>query len=133
MMPPLHVVGVYYSHRPDPLVDPRRTRLRLLCEWASRLLDTRGVFVTIVEHTIGERPYELDPAHPSLRHTRILQIRGVAEHEHWISWALINYGFAHLPEGAKYLCYQDTDVTHTRPDWAELTVDMLQLHRVGQT
>ena len=133
MMPPLHVIGAYYSHRPDPLVDRQHTRLSLLYKWAERLLDTRGVKVTIVEHTIGERPYELSPDDPRLKHVQLFQLRGVPEHEHWISWSLLNYGLGHQPEDARYLCWQDTDITHTRSDWAELTVDMLQLHRIGQT
>ena len=132
-LPYLHVVGAYYSHRPDLLLDPRHTRLRLLHEWVARLLDTQGVKVTIVEHTIGERPYELDPDDVRLRHVKVLQLRGDASQEYWISWALLNYGMGHQPEEARYLCWQDTDITHIRPDWAILTVDMLQTHRVGQT
>jgi hypothetical protein len=134
MLPqPLFVVGVYYSHRPDMLLDPRHTRLRLLHEWAARLLDTKDVDLTIVEHTIGERQFELDPADPRMRHVRLVQLRGCSEQEVWLSWALLNAGFARLPDNAQYLCFQDTDVTHYRPDWATCTVDMLQLHRVGQT
>jgi hypothetical protein len=134
MLPqPLHVVGVYYNHRPDMLLDPRHTRLRLLHEWTARLLDTPDVDLTIVEHTIGERQYELSPEDPRMRHVRLIQVRGGAEQEVWLSWALLNVGFARLPDSAQYLCWQDTDIMHYRNDWATCTVDMLQLHRVGQT
>jgi hypothetical protein len=38
-----------------------------------------------------------------------------------------------LPDSARYLCLQDTDVRHLREDWAAETVHMLQHYRVGQT
>lgn len=120
----LHVIGVYSN--------PRRykARSRLLREWISNSLDS-GVHLTVVEHAFGERPYEIGK--DEFKHLNLLQIRGGPEHELWLKEGLINYGIAHLPENAKYVCWEDTDIAHERGDWASETVHMLQHYRVGQT
>jgi hypothetical protein len=122
----LHVIGVYSN--------PRRykARSRLLREWINNSLDS-GVCLTVVEHAFGERPYEFEPAEPALTPTNLVQVRGGPEHELWLKEGLINYGISHLPETAKYVCWEDTDIKHERGDWAAETVHMLQHYRVGQT
>lgn len=122
----LHVIGAYYSFRRAEA--PRR----LFHEWVDYQLDS-GVSLTLVEFALGERAYELDPDDPKLKHARVLQVRGRPQHEVWIRDALVNWGVAHLPDDAKYICWDDTDLRHTRPDWATETVHMLQHYRVGQT
>ena len=124
----LHVVGVYNN--------PRRwaSRERLFLEWVERTMATPGVMLTIVEHAFGERPH-LFKASRKLPFN-LVQFRGGPEHEVWLKEALINAGFNSIlqkwPE-ARYLCWEDADVQHVHPSWADETVHMLQHHRVGQT
>ncbi len=122
----LHVVGVYSN--------PRRfdARVRLLREWIPRQLDA-GVKLTLVLHAFGDRPHDLNPVDPLLKHVNLVLLRGGPEHELWLKEGLVNAGLARLPESAKYICWEDTDIQHIRPDWASETVHMLQHYRVGQT
>ena len=122
----LHVIGVYSN--------PRRyqARTRLLREWIARTLDAH-VELTLVEHAFGERPYELSKSDLGMEHVNLVQVRGGPAHELWLKEGLINLGIARLPEDARYVCWEDTDVTHVQHDWAAETVHMLQHHRVGQT
>ncbi|WOJ88070.1 hypothetical protein RZS28_09385 [Methylocapsa polymorpha] len=122
----LHVIGAYYNFRRS------KTPRQLFHEWIDYQLDS-GVSLTIVEFALGERPYELNPDDPKLAHARLLQLRGRSQNELWIRDALVNWGIAHLPDDAKYVCWDDTDLRHARPDWAVETVHMLQHYRVGQT
>ncbi|ACB95330.1 hypothetical protein [Beijerinckia indica] len=122
----LHVVGVYSNAR------RYQSRIRLLREWIGHMLDS-GVQLTVVEHAFGERAYELDPNDSTLRHVKIVQVRGGPEQELWLKEGLVNLGIGHLPEDAKYICWEDADIRHVRADWASETVHMLQHYRVGQT
>ena len=123
----LHVVGVYSN--------PRRwaSRERLFLEWMQRTMETPGVHLTVVEHAFGERPFLISDA---VHDFDLVQFRGGPEHELWLKEGLVNAGFASIlrrhPD-AKYLCWEDADVTHVHPSWADETVHMLQHHRVGQT
>ena len=120
----LTVVSCYFNHRRNPAL------LKNAREWLERTQDS-GVKVIFVEHQLGERPFEFDPAkHP---HVTLIQLRGTAEHELWLKEALLKVGFARLPEEARYICWEDADVEHSKSDWAGETVQMLQHHRVGQT
>jgi hypothetical protein len=122
----LHVIGAYYNFRRG------RAPQRLFHEWIEYQLDS-GVALTLVEFALGERKYDLSPEDQRLKHVRLLQLRGHSANELWIRDALVNWGVAHLPEDAKYICWDDTDLRHTRSDWASETVHMLQHYRVGQT
>lgn len=122
----LHVIGAYYNFRRSQA--PRR----LFLEWIEHQLDS-GVALTLVEFALGERPYELDADDARLKHVQLLQIRGHAANELWIRDSLVNWAVGHLPDHAKYICWDDTDLRHTRADWASETVHMLQHYRVGQT
>ena len=75
--------------------------------------------------------FEFDPA--KYPHVNLLQLRGSDAHELWLKEALTKAGMARLPQDAKYVCWEDADVEHARPDWAAETVQMLQNHRLGQT
>lgn len=125
----LYVVGVYSN--------PRRFAARetLARSWINAQLQT-GTSLTFVEHAFGERPFLFDKADPLTKHFNLVQLRGGPEHELWLKEPMVNRGFADVlsryPD-AKYLCWEDTDIQHTRPDWAIETIHMLQHHRVGQT
>lgn len=118
----LHVIGVYSN--------PQRyaVRPRLLREWLPKVMRS-GACITVVEHAFGDRSYEFDQA--EMPGVTLIQVRGVQEH--WLQYALYNLGISRLPDHARYICVQDTDVEHTRQDWAVETIHMLQHHKVGQT
>jgi hypothetical protein len=105
---------------------------KLFNEWVEYQLDC-GVSLHIGEVAIGEIPFELNKEDPKLKHVNIVQLRGDAANEIWIRDAIFNRVVKHIPETAKYLCWDDTDLRHTRDDWAVETLHMLQRHRVGQT
>ena len=118
----LHVIGCYSN--------PNRYKVRpaLLRAWLPKV-QASGASVTVVEYAFGDRSYEFNQA--EMPGVNLLQIRG--NQEIWLQYALYNYGIAHLPNHARYICVQDTDVQHMRDDWAVETVHMLQHYKVGQT
>lgn len=118
----LHVVGVYSN--------PNRYKVRpaLLRAWLPKVRES-GASVTVVEYAFGDRTYEFTQA--EMPDVNLIQIRG--GQEIWLQYALYNYGIAHLPDSARYICVQDTDVEHVRKDWALETIHMLQHYKVGQT
>jgi hypothetical protein len=120
----LFVVGAYY----DP--NRQKTPLVLLREWVERNLDY-GVSVVLAEHQTGERPYML--SQEEMPHVHLIQVRGGPEHRTFLQYPLYNYAIARLPESAKYVCVQDTDVQHLNHDYAMDTLHMLQDVRAGQT
>ncbi len=126
----LYVVGGHAN--PNRFTTPTRNVRR----WVEQTLDF-GANVTLVEHAIGVTPYAFSKDEPLFAHVNLVQIRGTADHLLWLQHALYNRGFASLPDRAFEadcgLCWQDTDITHQRPDWAMETLHMLQQHRVGQT
>lgn len=123
----LHVVGAYFNHWRAP------HRSQLARKWVKDALDS-GANVTFVEHALGERPYEFSAEDPDFKHVNLVQIRGDERYEvGLLKEGLLNYGFSRLPEDARYVCWQDMDVAHVRPDWAAETVHMLQHYFVGQT
>ncbi len=121
----LHVVAVFNNNR------LWRNRLRLLYRFVDHMLAS-GVTLTLVEHVIGERPFAYEEGHPQLKHFTYHKIRGDSNHECWLKEGLQKYGISRLPEGVKYIALIDADVFFTRADWAVMTLDMLQCHRVGQ-
>jgi hypothetical protein len=122
----LHVVGAYSN--PNQYATPKR----LLRQWVSDTLDG-GVSLTLVEHQTGEHPWDFAKDDPLFAHVNLVQVRGGAQHLLWLQHALYNRGIATLPETAKGICWQDTDIKHQRSDWATETLHMLQHYRVGQT
>lgn len=121
----LHVIGAYSN--------PRRYQVRpkLLRPWVEHMLDS-GVTLTLVVHNFGERDCDFDPH--EFPGVKMIELRGGPEHELWLQYALYNHGlYAAMNAGAKYLCFQDTDIRFTRKDWAAETLHMLQHHPVGQT
>jgi hypothetical protein len=118
----LHVIGAFSN--------PHRTKVRprLVREWL-QVVARSGAQITLVEHAFGDRDYEFSKA--EMPDVNLVQLRGYQEH--WLQYAMYNVGIAHLPPHARYVCVQDTDVEHARPDWAIETLHMLQHHKVGQT
>ncbi|MCE2576008.1 hypothetical protein [Komagataeibacter sp. FNDCR2] len=123
----LHVICVFSNNR------GWKSRERLLRRFIPHMLDS-GVSLTIVEHVIGERPFVLsvDDGNFLLRHVRLFQVRGSDRQENWLKEGLIRYGRQRLPDSARYIAQVDADVFFQRSDWAHATLDMLQVHRVGQ-
>ena len=122
----LYVVGAYFNPRRAP------HRITLTRQWVHDTLDS-GANVTLVEHAFGERPFQFSKDDPLFAHVNLVQIRGAQQYEIWIKEPLWNHGESRLPEAAKYVNFQDTDVKHLRADFAAETVHMLQHHAVGQT
>jgi hypothetical protein len=122
----LHVVAGYSNHR------RYQVRPRLLKYWLEHMLDS-GVSLTIVQHTLGERAHDLDPAtDPNLDHVNLISLRGGPEQEIWLQHGLYNVGISRLPDGAKWVAWMDTDVWFSRKDWAIESLHMLQHYRIGQ-
>ncbi|MCW4589715.1 hypothetical protein NO263_03875 [Gluconacetobacter entanii] len=121
----LHVVSVFSNNR------RWRSRERLLRRFIPHM-QASGVTLTMVEHVMGERDFVLDPDDPALAGVRLFQVRGDSRQENWLKEGLIRYGVSRLPADAKYLAVIDADVFFQRQDWALATLDMLQVHRVGQ-
>lgn len=121
----LHVICVYSNNR------GWKSRERLLYRFISHMLDS-GVSLTIVEHVIGERSFALQADDPAFQHTQLFQVRGSDRQENWLKEGLIRYGRQRLPDSARYIAQIDADVFFQRPDWPRATIDMLQIHRVGQ-
>jgi hypothetical protein len=121
----LHLWAAYYNHnRYD-------TPLKLLRQWLPRTLDA-GCTVGIVEHTIGERPFELSKDDPNMQHVNLVQIRGHAQHEGiFQQYPLYNVGLGR--DDGKYFCVEDPDIVHLKNDWVNDALHMLQSHRVGQS
>ncbi len=126
----LHVVGGHSNPNrfKTPTVHCRN--------WLQETLDF-GADVTLVEHVIGQTPFEFDPTDPIFRHVRLVQVRGTAANLLWLQHAMYNKGIACLPDEAFQadhgICWQDTDITHQRKSWVTDTLHMLQQWRVGQT
>ncbi len=102
-----------------------RSRYNLYRAFEKHVADS-GAILSTVEMAFGGRPFEItDPANP-----RHVQVRG--EHELWHKENLLNIGISRLPAEAKYIAWIDADVTFTRTDWAQETLQQLQHFPVVQ-
>ena len=126
-----HAVAPIQAH-PDRLYvvtvifNPRRfrSRYRLYRTFAKEMADA-GVQLLTVEIAFGDRPFEVtnafDPWHLQLR-TSV---------EMWHKERGLNLGVEKLRRMvpcAKYIAWIDADVSFTRSDWAQETIQMLQHH-----
>jgi hypothetical protein len=76
----------------------------------------------LVEAAYGDRHHELIDIHDP---SKYLVLR--TDSEIWIKENLINLAEKRLlPRGWKYLCWDDTDIDHRNPDWAQETLHELQ-------
>lgn len=85
-----------------------------------------GARLTVVELAQRDRPFEVaDAGCP--RHVRVR-----SRDELWHKENLINLGINRLPDGWRYVAWVDADLTFTRPDWVQETLQQLQTHPVVQ-
>lgn len=115
---PLDVVAAYAN----PLL--WRSRMALFRRFAAGMLHA-GARLTVVECAFGRRPFEL--ADGWWRHIGV-RARSLV----WTKENLLNIGLSRLPDDWKYAAWIDADVTFRRRDWAEATVQALQLHPIVQ-
>lgn len=118
----LHVIGVCSN--------PVRyhSRYRLARQWLEEMEKTPNVKAYLVEAAFGDRHHEVTVAD----NEQHLQLR--TNTEIWIKENMINLGVRDLvPRTAKYICWEDADVTHRDPNWALETIHQLQHWPVVQT
>jgi hypothetical protein len=89
-------------------------------------MEDSGVNLITVEMAYGDRQFEVtspdNPHHIQLR----------TRDELWHKENLLNLGFQRMPLGVKYFGYCDADLIMTRPDWAQETLQALQLYDIVQ-
>jgi hypothetical protein len=102
------------------------SRLRLTLEFIERMLNTRGVRLTMVECAHGERHFEL-PEHRGMNLVRVRQ-RSML----WNKENLLNIGIARLPDNWSYVAWLDADIMFRDPHWAGETIHALQHYDVIQ-
>lgn len=109
----LHVIGVISN------VERYHSRYRLAREWIERTKATPNVKLHMVEAAFGDRHHELEESRDGLR----LRVRTNA----WIKENMINLAEKHcLPRDWKYMCWEDCDVEHRDPFWAQEALHQLQ-------
>jgi hypothetical protein len=79
-----------------------------------------------VECAFGNRPYEVTEA----ENPRHVQVRSA--HEFWQKESLINIGIGRLPRDSRYVAWIDADLTFSRPDWVQETIQQLQHYPIVQ-
>lgn len=103
------------------------SRYELYTEFAKRIKDAGAVLWT-VELAYGERSFVItDSSNP-----QHLQLRSGGEDRKgnviWSKENLLNLMIQRIPKDCKYIAWIDADIIFQRPDWAEETVQKLQLH-----
>ncbi len=103
------------------LNNPLRWRARYHNYWKfAQHMEDSGVNLITVELAYGDRHFEVteadNPHHVQMR----------SREELWHKENLLNLGFQRLPLGVKYFGYCDSDITNTRFDWAQETLQQLQ-------
>lgn len=117
---PLHVIMMVSN-------TPRYSRrYKLAKDFEGYAARTPGVELWLVEVAFGERPYELTEAGNSHH----IQLR--TNTELWHKEPAQNVALGRLPESAKYVAFVDADVTFSRHDWAQETIQQLQHYAVVQ-
>ena len=85
-----------------------------------------GAILYTVELAFNNRPFEVtqenNPFHIQLR----------SDQELWHKENMMNIGVSRLPPNAKYIAFVDADVTFSRPDWVNETLQQLQHYKVVQ-
>lgn len=103
------------------------TRYRLFRHVFEQLKKTPHVRVTVAEMAFGERPFHF--ALPDTTNHVLLR----SNQELWHKENLINQAIQRLPEGWKYACWMDADISFTKSEtWAKETIEKLQHHMVVQ-
>lgn len=109
------------------LFNPWRYRSRIsLYRDFEKYVNRSGAKLVTVETAFGDRDYigteEYDPTDVRLR----------TNAELWHKERMLNIGIQRLPHDWKYVAWIDADVTFSRPDWVEETVQLLQHYQVIQ-
>lgn len=101
------------------------SRYHLFEKFEKMVLDA-GAQLWIVEAAFGNRPHVVTrPDNP-----KHIQLRTWSEL--WHKENLINIGISRLPPDWEYVAWIDSDVTFTRPDWVNETLNQLQHFDVVQ-
>lgn len=98
-----------------------KRRYQLFTEFCNRMKLNKKVKLLTVELQYGEREFQTDA-----------DIKLRTSHELWHKENLINITVQHLPASWKYMAWIDTDIQFVRPDWAEETIELLQLYSILQ-
>lgn len=95
------------------------SRYHLFEKFEKMVLDA-GAQLWVVEAAFGNRPHVITcPDNP-----RHIQLRTWSEV--WHKENLINIGFSRLPSDWEYVAWIDPDISFTRPDWVNETLNQLQ-------
>ncbi len=143
---PLHVIAVYSN--------PMRYRSRrdLFEKFVAYAGANPRVRLTIVEAAFGDRAFEFSeevsgfkslvssrgeaaapqPETRNLRQETSNWIGVRTESEIWHKENLVNIGLSRLPQDWQYVAWIDGDVSFSRPDWAEETIEQLQHFHIVQ-
>lgn len=103
------------------LSNPTRSKARVkLFERFAQHIEDSGAVLYIVEQAFGDRPFQVT----SCDNPQHLQVRSYFEL--WHKENMINLGIQILPKDWEYVAWIDGDVTFTRPDWVNETIEQLQ-------
>lgn len=101
------------------------SRYALYQDFAKRIDDTDAVLYT-VEMAFGDRPFVVTGS----ANSQHIQLR--SKTELWHKENMINLGIQRLPIDWEYVAWVDADITFTRPDWVEETLQQLQHYDMVQ-
>lgn len=102
-----------------------RSRYDLFRAFEAHAIES-GARLTVVEMAFGDRPFEVTEA----GNPRHLQLR--SNTEIWQKENLVNLGMGRVPAEAEYVAWVDADLTFTRHDWVQETLQQLQHYPVVQ-
>jgi hypothetical protein len=89
-------------------------------------MEDSGAILYTIEMAYADRPFEVTLSD----NPRHIQVR--AKDELWHKENLLNVAISRLPEEAQYIGWVDSDITFSRPDWAQETLQQLQHYDVVQ-
>jgi hypothetical protein len=103
------------------------SRYELYVEFEKRMKDA-GVILWTVELAYGERSFVVTkPDNPFHLQLRV----GGEDRKGNVIWSkenLLNLMIQRIPKEGKYIAWIDADIIFQRPDWAEETIQQLQIH-----
>lgn len=109
------------------------SRTRLYNEFRQRMLREPNVcLVTVYLETDGFSKKQVHTQKLFSRELKEITIRLGTDSILFFKENLLNIGFKHLPDTAKYVAWVDADVTFINPTWVQDTIDELKTHDVVQ-
>lgn len=103
-----------------------KTRIKLYNEFKEYVQKSPNAELITVELAFGKRPFDVtNPDNPN-----DMQFRTFAEL--WHKERLLNLAINRLPYDWRYVAWIDADVTFSRPDWVNETIQLLQHYPVLQ-